>query len=136
VALGPRLGITPRRAPTAVVLVEDADDYFLLPGPSPFGHRVATVARDRTQEIPLVVRSDGTCRIQTIDAWRSPRLHDLLARYRRRTGRPVLAAAPLPTDDRAPRAALSGWERAALDAVFLDGHLVVRAAPPVIADES
>jgi len=144
VALAPRFGARLERAafraPTAVVLVEDAEDYFELIGPSPFAHRVAAVTRDRTREIPLVVRGDGTCRVHTIDAWRAPRLHDLLTRYRRRTGRSVLASAPLGrvgawTVD-SPRDALRQWDRAGLDAIFLEGHLVVRHDRPGSDDES
>ena len=129
------------RALTAVVLVEDAEDYFELGGWSPFAHRVARVVRDRTREIPLVVRSDGTSRVQTVDSWRAPRLHDLLRRFRRRAGPPVLASAPLRQTGgpavESPRDALRLWERAELDAIFLQGHLLVRSAErPAAGDES
>lgn len=120
------------RALTAVVLVEDAEDYFELGGRSPFGHRVARVIRDRTREIPLVVRSDGTSRVQTVDSWRAPRLHDVIRRFQRRAGPPVLASAPLRQTGgpavESPRDALRLWERAELDAIFLQGHLLVRSA--------
>jgi carbamoyltransferase len=102
---------------------------------------VARVARDRTREIPLVVRGDGTSRVQTVDSWRAPRLHDLLRRFQRRAGPPVLASAPLrqtggPTVE-SPRDALHLWDRAELDAIFLQGHLLVRSAErPTAGDES
>jgi carbamoyltransferase len=129
------------RALTAVVLVEDAEDYFELGGRSPFAHRVARVVRDRTREIPLVVRSDGTSRVQTVDSWRAPRLHDLIQRFQRRAGPPVLASAPLRQTGgpavESPRDALRLWERAELDAIFLQGHLLVRPAEHrVTGDES
>jgi carbamoyltransferase len=129
------------RALTAVVLVEDAEDYFELGGWSPFAQRVARVVPGRTREIPLVVRGDGTSRVQTVDSWRAPRLHDLLRRFRRRAGPPVLASAPLrqiggPAVE-SPRDALDLWEQAELDAVFLQGHLLVRSSRrPTTIDES
>lgn len=129
------------RALTAVVLAEDAEDYFELGGWSPFAHRVARVIRDRTRDIPLVVRSDGTSRVQTVDSWRAPRLHDLLQRFQRRAGTAVLASAPLretggpPVES--PRDALRLWDRAGLDAIFLQGHLLVRSTDrPAPGDES
>jgi len=129
------------RALTAVVLVEDAEDYFELSGRSPFAHRVARVIGDRTREIPLVVRGDGTSRVQTVDSWRAPRLHDLLRRFQRRAGPPVLASAPLrqiggPAVE-SPLDALRLWDQAALDAIFLQGHLLVRSPKrPATEDES
>jgi carbamoyltransferase len=145
VPLAPRLDAgllrAPFRALTAAVLVEDAEDYFELGGRSPFAHRVARVIRDRTREIPLVVRSDGTSRVQTVDSWRAPRLHDVIRRFQRRAGPPVLALAPLRQTGgpavESPRDALRLWERAELDAIYLQGHLLVRSAPrPMIGDES
>jgi len=129
------------RALTAVVLVEDAEDYFDMSGRSPFAHRVARVIRERTREIPLVVRGDGTSRVQTVDSWRAPRLHDLLQRFQRRAGPPILASAPLRQTGgpavESPRDALRLWDRAELDAIFLQGHLLVRSPRrPAIGDES
>lgn len=139
--IGAGLGRPSFRALTAVVLIEEAEDYFALSGHSPFAHRVARVLPHRTREIPLVVRGDGTSRVATIDRWRSPRLDDLLRRFRRRGGLPVLASVPLcepggpavetPTD------ALRLWDRAGFDAIYLQGHLLVRSSAPHLAtDES
>jgi carbamoyltransferase len=139
--LGASLGRPSFRAPTAVVLAEEAADYFELSGPSPFAHKVARVVGERTRDLPLVVRGDGTSRVQTIDRWRAPRLHDLLTRFRRRGGVPVLAAAPLRAAGggaaETPGDALRLWEHAALDAIFLQGRLLVRSLPPpAMGDES
>jgi predicted NodU family carbamoyl transferase len=67
-----------------------------------------------------------------VDSWRAPRLHDLLRRFRRRAGPPVLASAPLRQTGgpavESPRDALDLWEQAKLDAIFLQGHLLVRTS--------
>jgi carbamoyltransferase len=139
--IGARLGRPSFRAMTAVVLVEEAEDYFALSGHSPFAHRTARVVPHRTREIPLVVRGDGTSRVQTVDRWRAPRLDDLLRRFRRRGGIPVLASVPLceaggPAVE-TPSDALRLWDRAGFDAIFLQGHLLVRSSEPsYTGDES
>lgn len=126
------LGRPSFRALTAMVPVEEAEDYFALSGPSPFAHRVARVVPERTREVPVVVRPDGTARIHTVDRWRAPRLDDLIHRFRRRGGPPVLASAPLrhaggPAIE-TPHDALALWDRAQLDAIFVQGHLLVRSS--------
>jgi len=132
--LGAALGRPSFRALTAVVLVEEAEDYFALSGHSPFAHRVARVVPHRTREIPLVVRGDGTSRVQTVDRWRAPRLDELLRRFRRRGGPPVLASVPLRATDgpaiETPGDALRLWDRAGFDAIFVQGHLLVRSSEP------
>jgi len=138
--IGAGLGRPSFRALTAVVLIEEAEDYFALSGHSPFAHRVARVLPHRTREIPLVVRGDGTSRVATIDRWRSPRLDDLLRRFRRRGGPPVLTSVPLcepgSSAVETPTDALRLWDRAGFDAIYLQGHLLVRSAEPSYSDES
>lgn len=134
------LGRPSFRALTAVVPAEDASDYFAISGSSPFAHRVARVVPQRTPEIPVVVRSDGTARIHTVDRWRAPRLDELLHRFRRRGGTPVLASAPLRQTGgpaiESPADALALWERTQLDAIFVQGELLVRSSERYSGDES
>ncbi len=132
--IGAGLGRPSFRALTAAVLVDEAEDYFALNGPSPFAHRVARALPSRSREIPLVVRADGTSRIQTVDPWRTPALDDLLRRFRRRGGPPVLAAVPFRADGNptveTPEDALALWARTGFDAIYLQGHLLVRSSEP------
>ncbi|MBC7974629.1 MAG: hypothetical protein H7138_06545, partial [Myxococcales bacterium] len=119
----------------------EAEDYFVLDGPSPFAHRVARAVPHRTREIPLVVRGDGTSRVQTVDCWRAPTLDDLIRRFRKRSGSPVLASVPLRETGgpaiETPADALRLWDRAELDAIYLQGHLLVRSSEPSYpSDES
>jgi carbamoyltransferase len=90
--------------------------------------------------MPLVVRGDGTSRVQTVDRWRAPRLYDLIRRFRRRGGLPVLASAPLRRTGgpavETPQDALRLWDRSGFDAIFLQGNLLLRStAWPAPEDE-
>jgi len=73
--------------------------YMLLVAPVLGGEIAATTPRstgfDRLRDvggpIPAVTHVDGSARVQTVDAVRSPRFHAILEAFARRTGCPVLA---------------------------------------------
>ena len=62
-------------------------------GPAPDAGRASGIARlrDVRGPIPAVTHVDGSARVQTVDAVRSPRFHAILEAFARRTGCPVLA---------------------------------------------
>lgn len=80
----------------ASVLAEQCAQWFDLPP----GARAAPsrelmlfaypVRAERRQRIPAVVHRDGTCRIQTVEADRNPRLHRLIACFAEFTGVPLV----------------------------------------------
>lgn len=90
------------------VLATDAKDYFDLRQESPYMLVVAPVAaaqqiavantnsvgmdllQVQRSTIPAVTHVDGSARVQTVTASRSPRLHALLTAFKARTGCPVL----------------------------------------------
>jgi carbamoyltransferase len=63
-----------------------ADERQILAEDRDFPRRAAIVR----SEIPAVTHVDYSARVQTIDAARNPRLHNLLTAFQRRTGCPVL----------------------------------------------
>lgn len=76
------------------VPVEDAERYFELP---PGGARLALfmsgvfpVRPEWRERLAAVTHVDGTARLQTVDAQRSPRFYALLRAWGARTGVPVL----------------------------------------------
>jgi carbamoyltransferase len=91
-----------------IVLAEDAPHYFDLSQESPYMLLVAPVRAQRLRplpakapgglgllkfprsDIPAVTHVDGSARVQTVDAQRHPFLHQLLVRFRERTGCSVL----------------------------------------------
>ncbi|MFF9490069.1 carbamoyltransferase C-terminal domain-containing protein [Streptomyces sp. NPDC014676] len=68
--------------------VEDVDTFFRWSGPSPYMLHFRQVL-DR-QRLPAVTHVDGTARTQTVTAQENPAPHDLLGRFGRLTGVPVL----------------------------------------------
>lgn len=92
------------------VLEEDAAQWFDLDAPSRYMlNTVQVAARQsvcvapedlarrglsrlgiKTTSIPAVTHVDGSARVQTVHAGTHPRLHELLARFKKRTGCPVL----------------------------------------------
>ncbi|HUU23951.1 MAG TPA: carbamoyltransferase [Methyloceanibacter sp.] len=92
------------------VLAEDVDEWFDHDGVSPYMLFVADVREDRRRdmsaeekslfgidklnvarsEIPAVTHVDYSARVQTVHAETNPRFHNLLRRFKGRTGCPVL----------------------------------------------
>ncbi|MDQ6975536.1 MAG: carbamoyltransferase C-terminal domain-containing protein [Mariprofundaceae bacterium] len=76
------------------ILVEKAYDWFELPEPLPsicdYMLGAFRVLPDKKDQIPAVVHTDGTCRIQTVHQETNPRYHRLLREMERLTGVPIL----------------------------------------------
>jgi carbamoyltransferase len=92
------------------VLREDVSDWFELDADSPYMLLVADVKRERRRqmtneeealfgidklnvarsEIPAVTHVDYSARVQTVHADTNPRFHALIARFKAKTGCPVL----------------------------------------------
>jgi len=115
-----------------MVLADRAEEIFADgPFPSPymlFVHRVRDEWKDR---LPTVTHVDGTARIQTVDAERTPRVAALLEAFAARTGLPVVVNTSLNTAGRPmvddPRDALELFGSAPVDVLVLGPHLVRRA---------
>jgi len=73
-----------------VVLEEEAADWFVDGGVSPFMVFVYDVRPDKADRIPAVRHVDGTARIQTINRAQNPAYYDLLKAFAARSGVPVL----------------------------------------------
>ncbi|MFL6565320.1 MAG: carbamoyltransferase, partial [Burkholderiales bacterium] len=73
-----------------VVLEEEAPQWFVGAGTSPFMLFVHDVAPDKAARIPAVRHVDGTARIQTINREQNALYYDLLRAFQSRTGVPVL----------------------------------------------
>lgn len=73
-----------------VVLEEEAANWFVNAGKSPFMLFVYDVQPEKADYIPAVRHVDGTARIQTINRRQHPLYYDLLKAFQARTGVPVL----------------------------------------------
>jgi carbamoyltransferase len=83
----------PFRPFAPAVLLEEAADWFEIDGApreSPFMLRVCKFRADKAGQVPAVVHVDGTGRIQTVTREANGRFRELVARFREKTGVPVL----------------------------------------------
>jgi carbamoyltransferase len=70
-----------------MILEEDVNEYF----DGPTGPYMQFVAKCKhPNEFPAIVHKDGTSRVQTVNKQQHPDLHDLLTRFKDKTGCPML----------------------------------------------
>jgi carbamoyltransferase len=114
------------------VLAERARDHFDLDHPSPFMLETAPVRSPLA--LPSITHVDGSARVQTVHADRSPRFARLLAAFERATGCPVLLNTSFNVRGEpivcTPMDALACFVTSGLDALVLEDVIVDRAAVP------
>ena len=93
---------------------------------------IATCTGKMRAEVPAVVHVDGTARPQVVSRDAHPLLHEVLTRYRERTGLLALVNTSFNVHEEpivcSPGDALRGFLEAGLDVLYLEGGYVVRAA--------
>jgi carbamoyltransferase len=114
-----------------VVLEEEAGEWFVGAGVSPFMLFVHDVQPDKVDRIPAVRHVDGTARIQTINQSQNPPYYDLLKAFRDRTGVPVLVNTSFNTRGKpivcTPRDAIESFLTSPLDALVIGSFLLKKA---------
>jgi len=121
----------------ASVLAEHAAAWFEMPIDRPgaascrnFMIVAYTVRPERRGLIPAVVHADGTCRAQVVDREQAPLVHKLLAHFRELTTVPLVLNTSFNDQEplvATPDDALTTFDRAPIDALFLGDYLVRRA---------
>ena len=112
------------------VLAEHAADYFELSGDSPF-MLLAPWAKDKSKDvIPGVVHYDNTSRVQTVAEENCSNYFDLISKFYKITGIPVLLNTSFNDNGEpiieTPLDALICFMRTDVDYLFLQGNLVSR----------
>jgi len=111
-----------------VVLEEEAADWFVGAGVSPFMLFVHDVRPEKAAQIPAVRHVDGTARIQTIRRDQNPAYYDLIRAFRDRTGVPVLVNTSFNTRGEpvvcTPRDAVESFYTSPLDALVIGPFLL------------
>jgi carbamoyltransferase len=111
-----------------VVLEEEAADWFVDAGVSPFMVFINDVRPDRVDRIPAVRHVDGTARIQTINRSQNAPYYDLLRAFAQRTGVPVLVNTSFNTRGEpivcTPRDAIESFCTTPLDALAIGSFLL------------
>jgi len=72
------------------ILHEHGPDWFEAYQESPYMERTLRFRPEARERVPAVVHVDGTGRLQTVNPEWNPRFHDLLSRFHRLSGVPVL----------------------------------------------
>jgi carbamoyltransferase len=115
-----------------VVLEEEAGEWFVDAGVSPFMLFIHDVRPDKVDRIPAVRHVDGTARIQTINRSQNPVYYDLLKAFRDRTGVPVLVNTSFNTRGEpivcTPRDAIESYLTSPLDALVIGSFLLEKAS--------
>ncbi|HJV86023.1 MAG TPA: carbamoyltransferase C-terminal domain-containing protein [Noviherbaspirillum sp.] len=111
-----------------VVLEEEAANWFVNGGVSPFMVFVYDVRPDKVDRIPAVRHVDGTARIQTINRAQNAPYYDLLRAFAERSGVPVLINTSFNTRGEpvvcTPRDALESFCTTPLDALAIGSFIV------------
>ncbi|MFO0945315.1 MAG: carbamoyltransferase C-terminal domain-containing protein [Planctomycetota bacterium] len=72
------------------VLHESASEYFENYADGPYMTQTFTATAKTEREIPGVVHADGTCRLQSVHADTNPLYHELIRRFAKETGAPMV----------------------------------------------
>jgi len=111
-----------------VVLEEEAANWFVAAGTSPFMLFVHDVRPEQADRIPAVRHVDATARIRTINRSQNARYYDLLRAFHERTGVPVLVNTSFNTRGEpivcTPRDAVESFWTSPLDALAIGSFLV------------
>ncbi|MEM6558634.1 MAG: carbamoyltransferase C-terminal domain-containing protein [Myxococcota bacterium] len=114
-------------APT--VLQECVADYFEQTVHSPFMMHVVKVKPEWRERLPAITHVDGTARLQSITREVNPNYHDLISAFKERSGVGIVLNTSFNENEPiidTPDQAMDCFLRTDLDAICLDGFLVVK----------
>jgi len=111
-----------------VVLEEDAAAWFEGAEQSPFMLFVYPVKEEKADQIPAVRHTDGTARVQTINADQHPLYYDLIKAFKALTGVPVLVNTSFNTRGEpivcSPRDAIECFWTSPFDALIINSFIL------------
>lgn len=114
------------------VLEEEAINYFILDRPSPYMLLIADVKEEVKHKVPAITHVDGTARVQTVSKDANPEFYDLIKRFGKSTGTPVLlntsfnvAGEPIVET---PKDAIRCFMSTGIDALCIGQYLLIKNA--------
>jgi carbamoyltransferase len=111
------------------ILREATADWFDEDVSVPFMSRVLPINADKRAHVPAVTHSDGTGRLQTVDARSHPRYARLIAAFNELTGVPMLVNTSFNENEPVvcqPAEALDCFLRTQMDVLILDNYMIRR----------
>jgi carbamoyltransferase len=122
-----------------VVLEEEAGEWFVNAGRSPFMLFVYDVRPEQAARIPAVRHVDGTARIQTINRAQQSLYYDLVRAFQSRTGVPVLINTSFNTRGEpivcTPRDAIECFWSSPLDALIIGPFLLEKPGSATVGQQ-
>jgi carbamoyltransferase len=114
------------------VLREHVAEWFETDDAVPFMEKVFRVRKDRREQIPAVTHTDGTGRLQTVEASTAPLYHELISRFHQITGVPCVLNTSFNESEPivcSPDEAIDCFLRTDMDQIVLDRLRIVRPPP-------
>ncbi len=112
-----------------VILEELVAEYFDIDRPCPYMLFVPTVRKEKRGLIPAVTHVDGTGRLQTVTNERNPLLYDLISKFEKITGVPVLLNTSFNDNNEpiveTPEDAVKCFLGTNIDALLISGDLLL-----------
>jgi carbamoyltransferase len=111
------------------ILGDYAKDYFKNTHPSAFMLFTFKVRKEKEKEIPAVVHTDGTARLQTVDKETNPLYWKLINEFRQITGVPVLLNTSFNENEPIvckPQEALDCFLRTRMDVLVMGNYIIKR----------
>jgi len=111
------------------ILKEYVPEYFDVTDEVPFMEKVFPIKKEKQALIPAVTHVDGTGRLQTVDAFISPRYYNLIEAFRKKTGIPILLNTSFNENEpivNTPSEALDCYLRTNMDMLVMENILVKR----------
>lgn len=108
-----------------IVLKEKANDWFVMDFESPF--MLHTVPCKKPFDIPSAVHIDNTARVQTLDKDHNPKLYDLIERFEKVSGIPVVINTSLNVKGQpiveTPNDAMKLFEESDVDVIVINDQM-------------
>lgn len=120
----------PFRPFAPMVLADRATEFFTLGQETPYMSMASGVTDKARKHIPAIVHANDTSRLQTVNQFQNPFMHDVLRAFARRTGVPVLINTSLNVKGKpicgTPDMALDCLANSGLDALLLEGRWITK----------
>jgi carbamoyltransferase len=115
--------------PFAPMVLQDAQNkYFETDGDVPYMNQVVKVRTEYRQKLGAVTHVDGTARIQTISTTSNKRIYNLLQKYEKLSGYPIILNTSFNVKDKTmvltPKDALDTFFDTQMDYLVMGNYLI------------
>jgi carbamoyltransferase len=112
------------------ILAETVSDWFEINEPSPYMEKVLPIRKEKHSVIPAVTHVDGTGRLQSVNRETNPRYYELIQRFYKKTGVPIILNTSLNENEpivHTPEQAIECYLRTKMDFLVLENLMLSRS---------